>query len=499
QSDSAGLQERAEQLNTQLKALTDQKTAREAMALSIVESREQQADLKARNAELKRKMSDLKARINTLSDIGAVCPTCGRELADHDRSHILAEWNDQGHVMGDEFRAAEEKLKELNTLRAALESQIANTDKGLAQETALHRELANIEDRIKRSQEAGAKLPDAESVVAHFVLMLSNEQYAEDARKSLAEVAHELEILGYDGKAHRLLRDVQLPQLKPYEDRKMKLDRAEIGITAEQRALEAITLRESALAERQLLELNERTRLVNEIEACEAVLKHAPEVEAKANAARLELYAAQRKVGEANQRVQSCHALEVKRARLNEELTGCIVNQGILAELRAAFGRNGVPAMVIDSILPQLENSANRLLGRMTNGRMSVRFETQRQTVKGEISETLDLRISDELGERPYEMFSGGEAFRINFAVRVALSQLLAYRANARLQTLFIDEGFGTQDAAGRERLVEAIRSIQDDFELIVAITHFDELKDAFPARIDVTKTPEAGSRAQIA
>jgi DNA repair protein SbcC/Rad50 len=126
-----------------------------------------------------------------------------------------------------------------------------------------------------------------------------------------------------------------------------------------------------------------------------------------------------------------------------------------------------------------------------------VRFETQRQTQSGNVSETLELRINDEIGERAYEMFSGGEAFRINFAVRIALSKLLAHRAGAQLQTLFIDEGFGTQDAQGRERLVEAIRVIEQDFERIVVITHIDELKDAFPARIEVTKTAR-GSVARI-
>jgi exonuclease SbcC len=66
---------------------------------------------------------------------------------------------------------------------------------------------------------------------------------------------------------------------------------------------------------------------------------------------------------------------------------------------------------------------------------------------------------------------------------------LLARRAGAQLQLLVIDEGFGTQDAEGRERLVEAINSIQDDFARILAITHIEELKDAFPVRIEVVKT----------
>jgi len=126
-------------------------------------------------------------------------------------------------------------------------------------------------------------------------------------------------------------------------------------------------------------------------------------------------------------------------------------------------------------------------------------METQRayKTKKAETLETLDINISDELGTRRYEMYSGGEAFRINFALRIALSRLLARRAGAPLPTLFIDEGFGTQDSGGREKLIEAINSIQDDFEKIIVITHIEELKDAFPVRIDVTKTSE-GSMIEV-
>ena len=125
----------------------------------------------------------------------------------------------------------------------------------------------------------------------------------------------------------------------------------------------------------------------------------------------------------------------------------------------------------------------------MTDDRMQVSIETQRETKKGGTIETLDIKISDELGTRSYDMYSGGEAFRINFALRIALSKLLARRAGALLPTLFIDEGFGTQDSSGLGKLVEAINSIQEDFEKIIAITHLEELKDAFPVRIEVSKT----------
>jgi exonuclease SbcC len=94
-------------------------------------------------------------------------------------------------------------------------------------------------------------------------------------------------------------------------------------------------------------------------------------------------------------------------------------------------------------------------------------------------------------------MFSGGEAFRINLAIRIALSRLLARRAGADLRFLLIDEGFGSQDAQGRDRLVEAIAAIADDFEKILVVTHIDELKERFDVQIEVTKG-EGGSRVQV-
>jgi exonuclease SbcC len=79
----------------------------------------------------------------------------------------------------------------------------------------------------------------------------------------------------------------------------------------------------------------------------------------------------------------------------------------------------------------------------------------------------------------------------------IPLSEILAQRKGARLQTLVIDEGFGSQDTLGRQRLVEAINLVKDDFAKILVITHLDELKDAFPTRIEVEKT-ERGSMVTV-
>jgi exonuclease SbcC len=196
-------------------------------------------------------------------------------------------------------------------------------------------------------------------------------------------------------------------------------------------------------------------------------------------------------------KLERCTELEIRKREKEKLLGQASKEEKIYKDLAQAFGKKGIQALIIEVALPEIEAEANRLLGRMTDNRMHVKMETQRQTKKGETVETLDINIADELGTRHYEMFSGGEAFRIDFAIRIALSKLLARRVGAPLPTLIIDEGFGTQDSSGIEKLKEAINSIQDDFDKILVITHMEELRDAFPNRINVVKTAQ-GSTVEI-
>ena len=195
------------------------------------------------------------------------------------------------------------------------------------------------------------------------------------------------------------------------------------------------------------------------------------------------------------QRLDRCRELETQRQQKSLALAAESHEKGVYDQLSVAFGKGGIQALLIEQALPELEAQANELLGRITEHRMSLKLETQRESrTGGDPRETLDIKISDELGTRSYEMYSGGEAFRINFALRIALSKLLAHRSGAPLPTLFIDEGFGTQDASGRDRLIEAIRAIESDFQKIIVITHIEELKEAFPVRIEVSKTSQGSA-----
>lgn len=175
-----------------------------------------------------------------------------------------------------------------------------------------------------------------------------------------------------------------------------------------------------------------------------------------------------------------------------------IQNKKYYEILEKAFSKNGIQVAIIETIVPEIEKEANRILGRLTDNQMHVAFRTQKEKKSSTgLLETLDVIIADSQGTRSYELYSGGEAFKINFAIRLALSRLLTNRSGAKLQSLIIDEGFGSQDNAGKERLIEIIKSIQDEFELILIVTHLDELKDSFPAQIHVVKDEE-GSKVKL-
>ena len=157
-------------------------------------------------------------------------------------------------------------------------------------------------------------------------------------------------------------------------------------------------------------------------------------------------------------------------------------------EIAKALGKDGIQALLIEQAIPEIEHETNQILSRLTNNQTQIFIESLRDLKKGGSKETLDIKISDSFGLRDYEMFSGGEAFRIDFALRIGISKLLARRAGTTLQTIFIDEGFGSQDEEGLQLIMDNIYKIQDDFAKIVIVSHLPEMKEQFPVQFVIEK-----------
>lgn len=165
--------------------------------------------------------------------------------------------------------------------------------------------------------------------------------------------------------------------------------------------------------------------------------------------------------------------------------------------LAHTFSKNGIQALLIEEAVPEIEEEANNILSKLTNNQAQIFIESLRDLKSGGVKETLDIKITDAAGIRPYEMYSGGEAFRIDFALRIAISKLLARRVGTSLQTLIIDEGFGSQDEEGLARLMSAIHAIHKDFSKVIIVSHLPQFKDNFPIHFLVEKGP-SGSTIRI-
>ena len=116
---------------------------------------------------------------------------------------------------------------------------------------------------------------------------------------------------------------------------------------------------------------------------------------------------AQEAVGSVRARLERLTDLENRKKELETRIAAAAREQSIYRDLSKAFGKNGIQALIIDAALPEIADEANRLLARLTDNRMAVKFETQRTTKKDVLKETLDIAISDELGTRNYEQKAG--------------------------------------------------------------------------------------------
>lgn len=453
--------------------------------------------LRATNQGLLSDMQLLKEKLDLLKEAEAKCPLCEQDLTEIEITRIAENYRSQGEEKGDLYRQKKRRVEELEGRLKGLQKEIRGLEREVKKRPSLQSRKDIASQALAQVEEAEKTLAREKERLQALEERLDKKEYARAEQGLLAALEHEIRSLGYDPQEHEEVR-TRLSCLANYEAEMKELERARQGVEATKEALErareshirwqntlaADKARGEAL-EKEVMELG---KAVEGLEEQERLVQGLQEEESQARQA----------LGAAQERLDRCRGLEKeKEAKLvqEQEITE---EKTIYEELQLAFGKKGVQAMIIESALPELEEEANRLLSRMTDGRMHVRFETQRTTKKGEPVETLEIKISDELGARSYELYSGGEAFRVNFAIRIALSKLLARRAGARLETLIIDEGFGTQDTIGRERLIEAINSIQEDFALILVTTHIEELRDAFPVRIDIFKTPE-GSQISMA
>ena len=452
---------------------------------------------KAVSEQLKAEGQELRSKLNLTTAAGSAgdCPLCGTTLGDEGCRHLADTYERQIKEKLEQFKREEASLKKAEQEAQSLGEELPRRQQDISRrKEAAQNTLTKLQFSLSESTAAAQEITDLDASLSQQERDLHQKTFAPDLYRELEQVTRELDALAYDQGRHRELYR-QVEEHRTFEESSRLLEEAEAQLPQarefasttggmldlRRKDLEGSMARSTEIESRTMGLGDLRTELDSSFRVVASLERQQEELLRRQG----ELQGTLRKLE------QVSAEMDVKERSLKDARD----SQGIYQDLVEAFGRRGIQAMLIETVLPRVEDEANALLGRMTDGRMNVKLETQRQrrSGRGEPIETLEIIISDEVGPRSYELFSGGEAFRINLALRIALSKVLANRKGAPLPVLFIDEGFGTQDAMGRERILDVISAIQDDFEKIIVISHLDDIREAFPVRIEVLKE-EAGS-----
>jgi exonuclease SbcC len=178
----------------------------------------------------------------------------------------------------------------------------------------------------------------------------------------------------------------------------------------------------------------------------------------------------------------------VARTNLEEQIAGHRVDQATYSDLQKELKNDSIVQFLQAEALCVLAAGATEHLWDLSNGRYRLVYEGDRFFV-------VDSWNGEE--RRHVRTLSGGETFLASLALALALSeqvQLLAVSERRRLDSLFLDEGFGTLDAEALEEVIQAIEQLGGDGRLVGVITHVPELAERLPVRLEVTKSPRGSS-----
>lgn len=426
---------------------------------------------------------------------GAACPLCSSQLGPDGVARIRTAYESEIAALRQRYAAQKQRADELERQAGEAASGTERAQRELAAEQQrITEEQSRLNVQREEAERAAEQLKQVVPLLQQNESALASGAYAQDEQAAAQRLREQLAALSFDPAAVNAA-ETRVRELAPWEEERQALVTARERLDEDTAALERARVRASEAANDAARAEQASASIAEELAELPSWTAQRTQVEDElqtASATRDNLQARKGSLENEMQQIAQATADLAAAEAQRDSLTG---EASAYTELALAFGKGGVQALLMEAAIPRMEDEANDLLRRMTDGRMTLKLETQKERRSGgDAVETLEIVIADELGSRSYEMFSGGERFRIDFAVRIALSKVLAWRAGAPLPTLFIDEGFGTQDAEGRDRILEVIQAIEDRFERILVITHMDDIKEAFPVRIEVTRGPNGST-----
>lgn len=162
-----------------------------------------------------------------------------------------------------------------------------------------------------------------------------------------------------------------------------------------------------------------------------------------------------------------------------------------------AFSSTGIPNLIIQNVLDDLQMEANALLSQLKPG-IQLSFFIEKTVEKtGDQADTLDINYLVNGKKRYYEQLSGAMQLAVTFSLKLGLSFLLQKLAGVEIKFLLLDEVDQSLDKASVDAFADIVKFFQKDFTILV-ITHNDRLKDKFSHAILVEQDINMVSKARV-
>lgn len=170
---------------------------------------------------------------------------------------------------------------------------------------------------------------------------------------------------------------------------------------------------------------------------------------------------------------------------------------GMYPAVVQAFSSTGIPNLIIQNVLDDLQLEANALLTQLKPG-LQLSFSVEKTVEKtGDQADTLDINYSINGKKRYYENISGAMQLAVNFSLKLGLSFLLQKLSGVDVKFLLLDEIDQSLDKASVDFFADIVKFFQKDYSILV-ITHNDRLKDKFSHAVLVEQDINMVSRARV-
>ena len=464
--------------------LEDVPQQKEEEIQKIDKIKEKEAEILAEKAKYESRVSDLEEELKEIQSIGigAPCPKCKRPLKKEHLDELMIKYNSEIAAHEKAREKYDSKQKHLAEMRKELDSKVKELKTKEKDLTGLKKEKqqymraeVEMEEIKKRKENAEEKIIESKGDLKKL----------DERRKEVNILEKDIEKLEFDPSVYEKVKK-ELDDKSQIEREMIKLD--------ERISKKAEVTQSIAETEEKLLNQQKEIKTVRaNLEEVKDVPEKFTEVKNKKDKINEEEIKISREYTEKktqySERAKEIQKLQTLKGTLKdikktqEEIKSAILTYAVLQD---AFKQ--IPVQIQSRLRPRIRKETSGLLNEVTEGKYPFI----------DLEKDYSLTVYYDGNYYPISRFSGGEKDLINVCLRVGISRVLvslsAQKSFARVQSLFLDECFGSFDMERRRNLLAALNQLRKYFAQIVLITHIEEIKEALPEAFLVEELEDGSS-----